>query len=147
MINPALLEASYREYTEDLLQWIPDGIIQVNLQQLESLGLLKIQNDYSAFDDAPIDHSFYIFESHEKITLVNEKFVVWIVPEVVHDTPTTYTLIAVNGEPKPRLELVFSTSGLYNTSRYVLRILESFLEEIEENENSLASLENEENNN
>jgi hypothetical protein len=140
MINPALLEASYREYTEDLLQWVPDGIIQIDLQQLESLDLLKINNESSAFDDIPIDHSFYIFESHEKITLVNEHFVVWIVPEVIHDIPTTYTLIAVNSDPKPRLELVFSTSGLYNTSRYVLKILESFLEEIQDNEVNITNL-------
>jgi hypothetical protein len=42
------------------------------------------------------------------------------------------------------LELCFITSGVYNTSRLVLRVLEKFLVEIEENEKLLKTLEKKE---
>ena len=38
------------------------------------------------------------------------------------------------------MELVFSAAGVYNSSRMVLKVLERFLEEIQETERVLASL-------
>jgi hypothetical protein len=46
-------------------------------------------------------------------------------------------LIALNQKGIPRLELAFLTTDVYNTSKLVLRILEKFLHEIQENEESL----------
>ena len=52
------------------------------------------------------------------------------------------TLIALNHEEQPQLEIAFSTSGVYNSSRLVLRVLEKYLQEIQETEDTLKSLKN-----
>ncbi len=139
MINPQILEASFKEFIEDLSSWLPDGIIQVDIDLLYSLGLLSVDKDIIAMEAVPIDYHFHIIETDEKITLVNDSFIVWVVPEVVDGVPSTYTFIAINTtEGKPELEMAFSNHGIYNSSRFVLRVLEAFLEEIQENEKQIA---------
>jgi hypothetical protein len=83
----------------------------------------------------------HMIESADKITLVNNDFIVWIIPETRRQIPSTYTLIALNNEVRdPQLEVVFVASGVYNTSRLVLKVLEKFLMEIQETENVLDRL-------
>jgi hypothetical protein len=54
-------------------------------------------------------------------------------------TPLTYTLIALNrGDCEPQLEVAFIASGVYNSSKLVLKVLEKFLIEIQETETTLA---------
>ena len=55
-----------------------------------------------------------MIETTEKITLINDEFVIWIVPEKVNNSATTYTLIALNRNDGPQLEVTFITSGVYN---------------------------------
>ena len=109
-------------------------MINVNLKLLKDLNLITARPQSIDRQSPPIEYCFHIFESHDKITLVNEKFVIWIVPDLIDSYPTTFTLVARNVEPYPTLELVFSSQGIYNTSRFVLQIVEAFLEEIKENE-------------
>jgi hypothetical protein len=140
MMNPTDLDASYKKYTEDLSQWLPDGVIDVDLDLLNSLGVLdKKGNICPPVPEDHKDHSFYIFESDDKITLMNDKYAVWIVPQQDQTLATTFTFVAKNTDTEPNLELVFSASGLYNSSAFILKILEAFLDEIEENENFLSS--------
>lgn len=144
MKKPTELEASYKKYTKDLSKSLPDGIIKVDLDLLHSLNLLNPEGDPCPNCNATAkEHSFYIFESEEKITLVNEKYIVWIVPQANDNDPVTYTFIAPNKEPHtatiPKLELGFSTSGVFNSSSFVLRILEAFLDEIEETDSQLSN--------
>lgn len=136
MDNIQVLEQCYKEYTKNLTEWIPDGVISVDLELLHKLDLL----DQSATDlSLGLTHYFQVIETFEKITLVNEKFVIWIVPELQNNQLVTYTLIALNSEKGPKLELAFSTSGVYNSSKLVLRVLEKFLIEIQENEELMGS--------
>lgn len=137
MDNIQVLEQCYKEYTKNLTEWIPDGVISVNLELLHRLDLL----DQNTVDlSLGLTHYFQVIETFEKITLVNEKFVIWIVPELQNNQLVTFTLIALNSEKGPRLELAFSTSGVYNSSKLVLRVLEKFLLEIQENEELMGSL-------
>lgn len=143
MANPSRFEKAFERFMQDLTRYIPDGIIPVNLELLQSLDLLK-EDSVNGSDAEEITRFFHVVESPEKITLFNERFVIWIVPQVINGQPYTAVLIALNTlDEEPRLEMAFSTSGIYNTSKLVLRILEKFLLEIQENEQLLTSLDSE----
>lgn len=137
-MDPQELEEVFQEYMADLSQHVPDGIYDVDLTLLYELDLLTAQEE-GAEDDL-LSYSFYVIESADKLTLYNQKFVIWILPKMVDGVATTYTLIAINEGDRPQLEMVFTTSGVYNHSNLVLRILEKFLAEIEENEQALYKL-------
>jgi len=135
-----LLDELYKKFISNINDWLPEGITDVNLELLHKFGLLHyhtVDKDYR-----PLTRYFQVKETPEKITLINEQFVIWIVPEKVNETPITYTFIALNhSDPaKIQLEIAFSTWGIYNSSRLVLRVLEKFLYEIQETENLLNSL-------
>lgn len=135
MDDPTLLEKHFQSYMNDLKSFLPDGVIEVDLELLQELDLLHIEENSD--DDTALSQSFYVIESSEKLTLFNERFAVWIVPQLIQDTPTTYTLIAMNHADKPQLEMAFATTGVYNHSGLVLRILEKFLDQIDENEGEI----------
>lgn len=135
-----VLEECYKKYIKDISKWIPEGIVNVDLSVLQRFGLL-CHHGREAHDPA-LTRYFHVIESPDKITLVNDQFIVWIVPEKVQNTAVTYALIALNGPDQPHLEMVFAAAGVYNTSKLVLRLLEKFLEEIQENEDMLKKMSN-----
>ena len=140
MLDPQLIEQAYQEYTKDLSQWAHDGILQIDLQFLHNQGLLKfLQEDTE--DPHDLSQYFHVIESAEKVTLFNEHFIVWIIPKTENDLPTTYVLIALNHPDKSQLELVFTTQGVYNTPRYVLKVLSHFLADMKETEATLTAFE------
>lgn len=137
-MNLSELEASFQMYSQDLSRWIPDGIQEIDLRVLQRLGLLNITSDQSS--DSLLTRYFQVVETPEKITLFNDNFVIWIVPDVVDHIPTTFALVALREEDDLEMELAFSTTGVYNTSRMVLRILEKMLAEVQDTENELARI-------
>ena len=139
MLNPKQLESYFHNYTNDLSKWIHDGIIHVDLNLLHELGLLDHpQDDEDDPDD--LTQYFHVVESVEKVTLFNEQFAVWIVPKMEQEVPSTYVFIALNHSDAPQLEIVFSTSGVYNTPRYVLKVLQHFLVDMLETEATLTAI-------
>jgi len=141
MANITQMDAAFRKYTEDLSGHLPDGLIQVNLPLLQRLKLLDFSSD-SIEGASKITSHFHVIESPEKITLFNDRFAVWIIPEMTANRPTTYALVAFNEGDDLRLELGFSADGIYNTSRMVLRVLEQLLNEIQETEEELLKMTN-----
>lgn len=140
MHNLSLLEAYFKKFIENIESYLPEDILMVDLELLKELNLLHYQDDEDI--DPSLTRYFHVIETDEKITLINDDFVVWIVPEKIEDMTLTYTLIARNEEPsEPRLEVCFVTSGVYNNSKLVLRILEKLMFEIQENERELKALE------
>jgi hypothetical protein len=138
MHDLALIDEYYKKYMQNLSQWIPEGIYTINLELLRQFDLLHFR--YGKDHDPTLTRYFHIVEAPEKITLVNDEFIIWIVPDQLDDVPITYTLIAINREDQPKLELAFIASGVYNTSNLVLRILEKFLIEIQENEKLIEKI-------
>lgn len=132
MFNPSLLEESYKKFRSDLAAFLPEGVMQMDIETLHALDLL----DYEKRKEESLTRYFHVMETEEKITLINDQFIVWIVPENGGE-PKTLVLIALNIQGQPKLELAFLTSDVYNTSKLVLRVLEKFLHEIQENEESL----------
>jgi hypothetical protein len=140
MLNPIQIEEAYKGFMSDLSKHAHDGIIYVNLHFLHELGLLNwIHEDEDNHED--LTQYFHVIESAEKVTLFNEQFVVWIIPRMERDAATTLILIALNHQDKLNLEIVFTTSGVYNTPRYVLKILQHFLLDMLETEATLLSME------
>ncbi len=140
MVNPIQLEESYCEFMKDLPRWIPDGVIDVNLKLLEEMGLLtqgELEMDENQ-DHFP--HYFHVIETPDKVTLFNHQFVVWIAPQVINNIPCTLTLIGLLHSDKAHLELAFTTSGVYNTPKFVLRILRFFLSEVIDTEAIISTI-------
>lgn len=133
----AKLDQQFKKYITELQKWLPDGVIQVDLPLLQEFELLDSGLDEKS--TPALTRYFHVVESFEKITLINDQFVIWIVPQK-GDTIKTLTLIALNYPDHLKLELAFLTSEIYNTSRLVLRILEKFLFEIQENEDLIKKI-------
>ncbi|MBA2367414.1 MAG: hypothetical protein H0V82_00135 [Candidatus Protochlamydia sp.] len=137
MHNLALIEEYYKKFIKEL-PYIPEGVFVLNLDLLNHFDLLHFQPSPKPKEGVPTRY-FHIIESLEKITLLNEEFLVWIIPDRVDRAPITYILIALNQmEQEPRLEAAFVASGIYNSSKLVLKVLEKFLMEIHENEKLIA---------
>jgi hypothetical protein len=140
MLNPSQIEEAYKEFVTNLADPAHDGVIEVDLKFLHETGLLDtLQEDDASPDD--ITQYFHVIESVEKVTLFNDQFLVWIIPKMESDQPITYVMIAWNHIDNPRLEVVFTTRGIYNTPRYVLKVLQYSLLDMLDTEETLTSME------
>ena len=140
VVSPTKLEDAFEEYINDLPKWTPDGIIEVDIFLLKQLGLLHHTDDDEKILQSQFPFFFHVIETDDKVTLFNNQFVVWIVPQMVDDTPTTLTLIALIDENEnPHLEMVFSTAGIYNTPKCVLKVLRHYLTEVIDTEQIIDS--------
>lgn len=140
MLNPIELEDAFQNFIANLNDYIPDGIIEVNLHLLSELGLLEVEQMQDDQSDEEFPHYFHVIETSDKVTLFNHQFAVWIVPKIIDGNPTTLTLISLIAEGEPNLEIVFSTSGLYNAPKYVLKVLKSYLSEVLDTEAVISSI-------
>lgn len=140
MLNPIQIEEAYKEYSSNLAKWFHDGITHIDLKFLHDQGLLNILQDDST-DPEDLTQYFHVIESVEKVTLFNEQFIVWIVPKVEGEQPVTLVLIALNHPEKSNLEIVFTTCGVYNTPRHVLKVLQHFLADMLETEETVTLFE------
>lgn len=140
MLNPTQIEEAFKELMGAMPKCAHDGVIFVDLRYLHELGILRtLQEDKSSPDD--LTQYFHIIESVEKVTLFNDQFIVWIIPKVDQNIPTTLVLIALSHQDKPRLEIVFTTAGVYNTPHYVLKIMQYFLLDVLETEETVLTME------
>jgi hypothetical protein len=140
MLNPIQIEEAYKEFIGNLPKWVHDGITAIDLKFLHEQGLLpSLAEDHGDTDD--LTQYFHVIESIEKVTLFNEQFIVWIIPKMDGDQPLTYVLIALNHPEKAHLEVVFATHGVYNTPRYVLKVLQHYLVDMLETEETLTLFE------
>lgn len=140
MLTPGQIENTYKEYVNNLSNWAHDGVVNVDLNVLHEFGLLSDTADNKE-DISDLTQYFHVIESAEKVTLFNEQFVVWIVPKMEEDIPITYVIISTCAENKANLEVVFTTSGVYNTPKYVLKVLQYFLLDMLDTEATLTAIE------
>lgn len=140
MITPPELEEAFLEFSQNLPKHAPDGVITVDLPMLQELGLLKHDQFDQATSHDDLMHYFHVLETPDKVTLFNEQFVVWILPQLIQESSLTLTFIALLNQNKPHLELVFSTAGVYNTPKFILKVLEHFLTEVIDTEAMISSI-------
>jgi len=139
MLNPLQIEEAYRGFITNIADRAHDGIIPIDLHFLYETGLLQnLQEETQEPDD--LTQYFHVIENIEKVTLFNEQFIVWIIPKMEADQSVTFVMIALNHPEKPHLEIVFTTRGIYNTPRYVLKILQHYLLDMLETEETLISI-------
>lgn len=136
MRNLSHLEEYFRRFYKKVTTESSESVVHINLAVLQSFDLLNYHNKLNT-DSFSLTRYFHVIETSEKITLINDDFIVWIVPEKIENLNFTFTIIALNRPNEPKFELAFVNSGIYNTSRLVLRVLEKFLREIQENEDLL----------
>lgn len=140
MQNPTQIEDAYREFSQDLRKWMHDGITLIDMKFLHEQGLLaSLQEEQGPPED--LSQYFHVIESIEKVTLFNDQFIVWIIPKMEGEEPITTVLIALNQSDKAHLEVVFMTRGVYNTPRHVLKVLQYFLADMTETEQTLTGFE------
>ena len=138
MLNPIQIEEAYKEFSSNLPKWAHDGITPINLQFLHDQGILPTLTEEQG-DADDLTQYFHVIESVEKVTLFNEQFIVWIIPKAEEEHSQTFVMIALNHPEKAQLEVVFSTQGVYNTPRYVLKVLQHYLVDMLETEETLTS--------
>lgn len=140
MYDSDFVEQCYNKFIPNLDSILHESIYHVDLDFLQRLDLLHFMPGNPA-PSSSLHPRFYALESPDKITLISERFIVWIVLQTQGETPSTLLLIAVNrGNIQPDLEAAILASGVYNQSKLVLKILEKFLEEIDENEAALLRI-------
>ena len=139
MMNPIQLEEAYIDFTENFQKWSPEDFITVNLQLLQELGLLNTPELESSESDS-ISQQFHVIETSDKVTLFNKQFAIWIVPQTDSELPSTLIIISLIQNLKPHLEIVYTTSGVYNTPKYILRVLQHFLAEVLDTEAIISSM-------
>lgn len=141
MLNPNQIEQAYQLFMGDLNHWVPDGLIDVDLFLLKELGLLNQNENDEKILQSQFPFYFHVVETDDKVTLFNNQFVVWIVPQMIDNIPTTITLVCLIG-PNQNLhpEMAFSTAGVYNTPKCVLKVLRHYLTEVIDTESIIDSL-------
>jgi hypothetical protein len=139
MINPKQLEDAYNEFSSHLQKWVPEGVVNVDLKLLQDLGLLNHSEWENSLSDSQLTQYFHIIETQDKVTLFNEQFAIWIVPQHINETTLTTTYIALLQGPTPHLEIVFTTIGVYNAPKYILKVLQHYLTEVQETEKAISS--------
>lgn len=139
MANFFDLDRHLKYFMQEIKTWSPDRLIQLNLETLQRLDILPHLQEDS--EDVEFTQYFQVAETPDKITLLNDDFIIWIVPELTDGSPVTYTFIAHNENNLPRLEVTFTARGVYNSSKLVMRVLERLLHEIKENEELLLRYE------
>jgi hypothetical protein len=140
VLGPQKLEIAFDEYIADLGRYLQDGIIEVNLEFLKKFDLLSKTEEQEKEMQKQFPFYFHVIETPEKVTLFNHQFAIWIVPKLVADIATTVTLVALIRGEIPQLEIAFSTQGVYNTPKYVLKVLRHFLTEVIDTEEEIASI-------
>lgn len=140
MIDIEILDKYFKEYTQNINDHLPEGIVEVDLALLQKYNILDLETNEK--DDASVTRFFHMLESDDRVTLVNEEFVIWIVPDHSEMYASTYLFIALNNEGIPELETGFKASGVYNVTPRILHLLEHMLVEIQENEEILSKFTN-----
>ena len=139
-MNPIQLDQAYNEFVSSLSSWIPEGIIEVDMSLLEETGLLTHASFEEDNNQEQLPHYFHVIETPDKVTLFNHQFAIWIVPKIVDENPTTIVMISLITNGRPHLEIVFSTKGVYNTPKFVLRLLKYYLSEVIDTEEAISSI-------
>ena len=134
------LEKIFKKFSSDLGTHLQDGVVKVDLSLLKRFSLLNKTPEEEKELQTQFPFYFHVIENPEKVTLFNNQFVVWIIPKVENDIPTTLTLIALTQKDDLRLEIAFSTAGVYNTPKYVLKVLRHYLSEVIDTEEEIASI-------
>lgn len=132
------LDAYFETLSQNTQDLLPDGILDINIKTLHALHLLT---DEPSPDEVQASHLLQAVESEGRITLFNERFALWIVPQVGAEPSSTIVYVATHRDDELKAELAFRTSGVHNKSKTILRLIDRFLADIQETDSLLSELE------
>lgn len=133
MISLFRVEQAFLVLIANLPHFLHEKVIQVDPHQLRILGL----DDQQLLLPPDQKYSycrFCVIEAKGKLTLINEMFVVWIVPRWNSAKGQTLVVVATcqTGDIQPIT--AFTLAGWRNTPNAVLKVLEGVLIDIREND-------------
>lgn len=134
------LDALYDVFMHDLAHVAHDGVLEVDLELLHSLDLLEWEASPIHKKGLYFKDSFYLLESEDKLTLFNERYLIWITPGMLGDKAGSLTLLCLRDQSPPRVEVAFATRGVYNSPALVLQLIDRFIRDIEENDCTFSHL-------
>lgn len=140
MVSIEQLDIFFDHLTKNTKDLLPDGILDINIKTLHTLQLLS---EESSMDEIPESHLLQAVESEGKITLYNDRFALWIVPQVGASPSATVVYVATHNDAGVRAELGFRTTGVHNKSKTILRLIDKFLIDIQDTDSIIASFEQE----
>lgn len=130
------LDNYFIKYSNNLKEFLPEGIQSISSSLLDRL----LVSDPTPLSKATPTRYFQVQEKNHLMTLSNEEFVVWIQISPKNSLPQSQVLIALNKNGEPRLELGFVAKGIFSSPQLVIRLIESYLDEIQETEAVLQTL-------
>lgn len=139
MPDPKVLEEHFQNFIQNLPKYLPDGVVCVDVRLMEELGLLSVDKMEKDNQD-PLSHYFHVLETQDKITLYNDIFSIWIVPQNAESASKTFIFIGILQNKIPHLEMAFYTEGVFNTPKYIMKILQHYLNEVQDVEALIASM-------
>jgi hypothetical protein len=132
------LDTYYESLEQNTPELLPDGILDVNIRTLQTLHLLT---EDSASREGNPSELLQAVESEGRITLFNERFALWIVPQVGAEPSSTVVYVATHRNGAVKAELGFRTSGVHNKSKTILRLIDRFITDIQETDSMLSQME------
>lgn len=134
------LDAFFEHLSSHTTDLLPDGIMDINVKTLHALHLLADEIPMPGATP-PASALLQAIESGGKITLFNEKFALWIVPQKNADPASTIVFIARRADEDIKPEIAFRTSGIHNRSKTILKLIDRFLADIQETETVISKFE------
>ncbi|MCB1213501.1 MAG: hypothetical protein KDK40_04305 [Chlamydiia bacterium] len=109
--------------------WLPDQVIDVDIDLLHQLDLLHFPRSNLSLEEQ--HHKFVLFQSPEKITLIDHHFVIWIQQRYFSSGLGSFVLIGRHGiEEQMSIEIALIFTGVYDDSILISNLISKALEEI-----------------
>lgn len=139
MFNADRIEALFQQFLGELQNGGADRWVYIDNQLLANLGIAQEELELSS---GQAQSYFFVLESNDKITLINQDFIVWLVPLKNENqrSQETLAIVARNTEKEPQMETIIHASGSYNTPDTILKVLDRMLKEIKENDDLVSEL-------
>lgn len=137
MVTIDQLDTYFQSLEQNTAEFLPDGIMDVTIKTLQTLHLLTEENR----EECGSSQLLQAVESDGRITLFNEQFALWIVPQPGAEPPSTIVYVATHKDGEVKAELGFRTSGVHNKSKTILRLIDRFLADIQETDSMLSEME------
>ncbi len=138
MLSIDEINAYYDFLTQHTSDLIPDGIIEVDVMLLQSLNILNTSQPPGT---PPAKELLQAIDSGGRITLFNNRFVLWIVPQNEISPPSTTVILARCDTNTIKPEIAFKTAGIHNQSKTILQLIDRYLIDIQETEEVLEKFE------
>lgn len=138
------LNTFFTDNMKDLTRVLPDGITAVDLPLLSKMNIIDDASVHC--QQGPLPQHMYAVETEDRITLYNDSYVAWIVPQKKEPDSETLLLIALLANQQPKVELGFSFRGIHNQAKTILKVLDTAIFDIRQTEQELHHIMDQSNN-